>query len=211
MEKANVTDPRAGMWRNRFKLILLFLLFFAPAVLAWLLVLGGWRPAGASHHGMLIQPPVPVAELPLTSGTQAPVDVRTFDGRWSMLLITAGPCEASCEYALDRLMRVHIALNKDADRVRLLLVLPQAVPTPPGLPDNLAVLQLPPAMAAELAGGAASAEIQPAVHLVDPYGFRMMQYPSPLDAQGLLKDLRRLLRLSNEEIERLRRAEASHG
>ncbi len=44
------------------------------------------------------------------------------------------------------------------------------------------------------------------VQLVDPWGYRMMAYAAPLDGKGLLADLRRLLRASNEDIERLQRS-----
>lgn len=204
-----MTDKPIGKWRNRSWLILLFVLFFTPALLAWLLVLGGWRPAGASHHGELIQPPVPVAELPLSSRDAGTSEPRGFAGLWSLLLIVPEDCTAACEQALDRLQRVRIALNKDAKRVQLLLVLPPQAPTP-ALPMGFKILRLPAETAAELARPPAG-EASLAVHMIDPYEFRMMKYSAPLDAQGLLKDLQRLLRLSNEDIEQLRRSEAHHG
>jgi len=48
-----VTDDRDLAWRNRRRLILIFLLFFTPALLAWLLILSGWRPGGTTNHGQL--------------------------------------------------------------------------------------------------------------------------------------------------------------
>ena len=41
------------------------------------------------------------------------------------------------------------------------------------------------------------------VSLVDTRGFQMMRYQTPLDASGMLSDLRHLMRLSNEELEEL--------
>jgi hypothetical protein len=202
-----VTDDHALIWRSRRRLILIFLLFFGPLLAAWLLILNGWRPLGTTNHGTLVQPPAPVAELPLMRGDRtAALGEGPFLGRWSMLLVLDGPCDDACLYTLDRMVRVRVALNKDADRVQMLLVLPEVVPAPqlpPGGPD---LLRLPRGVAAELAEAApAAGGVPSAVHLVDPYGFRMMRYSPPLDAQGLLKDLRRLLRLSDEEIERLQR------
>ena len=112
---ASKTLPRAkrhgGPWRGRVGLILLFALFFAPALLAWLLVLSGWRPASLTHHGELIQPPRPVAELVL--GGAAGTDL--FAGLWSLLLVVPSECGDDCRQALDGLQRVRIARNKDAD------------------------------------------------------------------------------------------------
>lgn len=199
-----MTDEHAIRWRNRRRLILIFLAFFVPTLLAWLLVLSGWRPGEpTAQHGVLVQPPVPVAELALTRAAGTELQPRMFDGRWSMMLIVDGACGNDCAYMLDRLFRVYISLNKDADRVQLLLVLPQEAPVPDSLPDGLPLLRLPRSAIAELAEPESAA-----VHLVDPYGFRMMYYQPPLDAEGLLKDLRRLLRLSNEDVERFVRTGA---
>ncbi|NLO80866.1 MAG: hypothetical protein GX093_11315 [Xanthomonadaceae bacterium] len=205
---ASKTLPRAkrhgSPWRGRVGLILLFALFFAPALLAWLLVLSGWRPASLTHHGELIQPPRPVAELVL--GGAAGTDL--FAGLWSLLLVVPSECGDDCRQALDGLQRVRIALNKDAGRVQLLLALPNGVAAPAPMPAGVALLRLPAAQASSLASGNGAAL---AVHIVDPFEYRMMRYAAPFDASGLLKDLRRLLRLSNEEIERLRRREVGHG
>jgi hypothetical protein len=199
-----VTDEHALRWRNRRRLILIFLAFFVPTLLAWLLVLNGWRPGEpTAQHGVLVQPPVPVAELALVKDTGAELQPKAFDGRWSMMLVAGGTCGDACAYMLDRLFRVYISLNKDVDRVQLLLVLPQEAPAPANMPDGLPLLRLPQPAIAGLADPESAA-----VHLVDPYGFRMMYYQPPLDAEGLLKDLRRLLRLSNEDVERFVRTGA---
>jgi len=203
-----VTDDRDLAWRNRRRLILIFLLFFTPALLAWLLILSGWRPGGTTNHGQLVQPPAPVSALPLRNESGTAAGEERFLGRWSMLLVLDGPCDDACLLTLDRMSRAHIALNKDADRVQLLLVLPESATAPALPPEGPALLRLPRPVAADLTdadpGGAATPS---AVHLVDPYGYRMMRYPSPLDAEGLLKDLRRLLRLSKEDVERSMRVE----
>lgn len=193
-----MTDEQAIRWRNRRRLILIFLAFFVPALSAWVLVLSGWRPGEpTAQHGRLLQPPVPVAELALLTANGTVLQPQSFDGLWSMLLIVDGQCNEDCAYSLDRLLRVYISLNKDVDRVQLLLVVPQEELAPTALPEGLPLLRLPKAA---MTGLVAPGSV--AVHLVDPYGYRMMQYPAPLDAEGLLKDLRRLLRLSNEDVER---------
>lgn len=197
-----MVDERASVRRGRRKLILVFLLFFGPALLAWLLILSGWRPAGTVNHGTLMQPPVPIAELPLAAADEGPVTSKDFVGRWNLLLVVESACDDACLRALDQLVRVRIALNKNADRVQLMLVLPPAAHAerPPGV----RLLRLPRQAVDELLAETAASN-RAAVHMVDPHGFRMMAYPAPLDAQGLLKDLRRLLRLSDEQLERLQR------
>lgn len=203
-----MTDDRDLAWRNRRRLLLIFLLFFTPAVLAWLLILAGWRPGGTTNHGELVQPPAPVSALPFRNDSGTVAGEERFLGRWSMLLVLDGACDDPCLNTLDRMSRAHIALNKDADRVQLMLVLPESVAAPALPPEGPAVLRLPRPVAADLTEAAPAADITPsAVYLIDPYGFRMMRYPPPLDAEGLLKDLRRLLRVSKEDVERSMRVE----
>lgn len=200
-----MTDEHAKRWRNRRRLILIFLAFFVPTLLAWLLVLSDWRPGEpTAQHGVLVQPPVPVAELALLKASGNKLQPQAFEGRWSIMLIVDGACADECVYMLDRLLRVYISLNKDAKRVQLLLVQPQGAPALTSLPDGLPLLHLGESALVGLTEPGSAA-----VHLVDPYGFRMMYYQPPLDAEGLLKDLRRLLRLSNEDVERFVRTGVS--
>lgn len=196
-----MTDASANLRRNRLKLLLLFVLFFAPTLTAWYLIETGWRPGGMANHGDLVQPVQPLEELPLRSSQGEPVGAEPFLGRWTVLLSAAGGCSTECMQTLAVLGRAHVALNKDADRVQVGLVLPPQAPAPE-LPERVLRLEAPPELLQEWSPPAPAAEL--AVHIVDPRGMRMMAYPVPLDGSGLLKDLRRLLRLSNEEAERLR-------
>jgi hypothetical protein len=190
-----VKVDKATLRRNRLKLVLLALLFFGPALLAWVLILLGWRPAGSTNHGQLVQPPIPIETAGL-AGAAGGLDEAAFKGHWTMLLVMRGPCGDECLQMLDQSARVHIALNRNMDRLTRVLVLPERVAPPQGL-QGVAVLSADVAQLERWTNGAPGA-----VQLVDPAGFRMMSYPLPLDGRGVLKDLERLLRVSKRDIER---------
>lgn len=193
---ADASDPRP----SRAKLVYIFLLFFLPTVASIVLMQLGWRPAGTVNHGELVQPVEEIARLPLSDADGKPVGDAPFRGHWSVLVSSDAECGDPCLQTLSQVGHVHVALNKDMDRLRVGLVLPPEVEAP-DLPERVMVLRAPPAQLAAWAAGAGG-DGKLGVHIVDYQGLRMMVYPTPLDASGMLKDIRRLLRLSEEDVER---------
>jgi len=174
-------------------------IFLVPLAAAILLYYSaGWRPA-VNAHGLLIDPPrtLAVSGVVLTDGRPAPAGL--FAGKWSLVL-PATVCDERTRALLDELARIRVALGKDESRVRRVLLHAGAcsnvefqsrdadllvlAATAPGGTDFLA--QFPPAV-----DGA------PGIYVVDPHGNIMMSYPASGSARGLLKDMERLLRLSN--------------
>ncbi len=185
---------------GRRQLLVVAALFIVPVAMAFILYFWtSWRPA-AEAHGELMDPPRPLAPagLALPDGRPAPVDV--FRGHWS-LVHPAGPaCDERTRATLEELLRVRLALAKDAPRVqRVLLHAGQCASIEFASRDaDLLVLA-----ASGPAGDAIRAQFPPAaggglgIYIVDPHGNLMMSYPASGSAHGLLADLERLLRLSN--------------
>lgn len=185
--------------RSRRQFILVASIFIVPLATAFLLYYSsGWRPM-VNAHGMLIDPPrsLSVAGIALADGRFAPPDV--FQGHWS-LVYPADACNERTGELLDELARVRIALDKDAGRVRRVLLHGGQCASFefPSQDADLLVLS-----AAGPGGEAFRAQFPLAVdgghgiYIVDPHGNLMMSYPAAGSARGLLTDLERLLRLSN--------------
>lgn len=191
------TGKRPAPW----PLILLFASFLVPAAIAWTMFFTGWYPSGTGNHGDLIQPPHHLeGELREADGTV--VDRNQFRGRWTILMVQDGACAEACIERLDETRRVRLALAQNADRVRRVLVLPAgAEPPPDGVLEENQDLRVVfgdnPIPQAQRPDGSVS------LSLLDTRAYRMMAYPEPLDAGGLLQDLKKLLRLSNIDLERL--------
>ena len=173
---------RAG--RRQF--LLVASLFLLPlAVAAWLYY-SGWRPT-AGAHGTLIDPP-----------RSLPADV--FLGQWSLVYLAGGDCDERGRAVLEELSRLRLALDRDAARVRRVLLHAGECFTadfPSGAPD-LVVLRASGADGAALrAQFPAAADGANGIYIVDPHGNLLMSYPATGSARGLLKDLERLLRLSS--------------
>lgn len=196
-----MNDPAAARRSGRRNFLLLASLFFVPfAAAVWLYYSSAWRPPLAAR-GELIDPPRPLPAIALMlpdGGSASPEALR---GSWSLVYLGEKSCAEVCIEALAQLARVRLALDKDAMRVQRVLLHAGACCAPgfPG-PDDQDLLVL----GATGAGGAAFLALfprapygSPSIYVVDPLGNLMMRHSAADSAEGLLKDLERLLRLSS--------------
>ncbi len=166
--------------------------FLAPLALAWAIYhQPAWHPQGGLQHGELLDPVQPLTSPPLMGAAGERLDATLFQGRWTLLYHSAGPCDESCRALMDTLRRVRLAQGKAMNRVQRVLV----EPAPLGKDDA--------ALGRSNRGlRIAAAERWPlpagSVYLVDPQGNLVLRYRPGFDPQGLLKDLQRLLRLAGE-------------
>ena len=192
--------------RSRSQLWILVAIFFAPLLVAFVLYYGldGWRPAGSTNHGELIQPPVQVPEAALTEprGGEHPTDLLR--GQWTLVYIGHGACDARCKEALTLMRQTRLALNDDMARVQRLFLVTDGCCEDTYLENEHAGL-----LVAELDERAravesvfAGATPEPLVdagriYIVDPHGNLMMSYARDTEPKGLLTDLKKLLKLSH--------------
>ena len=193
----NAPDQARRSGRRQF--LLVASIFLVPLVAAVALYFSSdWRPV-VNSQGTLIDPPrmLTASGVTLPDGKPAPADI--FEGKWS-IVHPARDCDARTEALFEELGRVRIALDKDAPRVRRVLLHGgncAGVPPPPGDSDFVVLAAPGPEGEALLAAFPPAVDGMPGIYLVDPHGNLMMSYPASGSARGLLKDLERLLRLSN--------------
>ncbi|HKR37675.1 MAG TPA: hypothetical protein VJT10_22720 [Steroidobacteraceae bacterium] len=191
--------------RSRAQVWIVVALFFAPLALAFLLYYGGsgWRPPGSTNHGELISParPLPSVALPTPGG--ATLAAETWHGKWTLLYVGDGRCDGRCRAALVLMRQTRLALNKDMTRVQRIFLATGNCCDRAYLDAEHPGLTL--ALADNDAGAtllAAFPDAGPAtdgsIYVVDPLGNLMMRHPpEPPPAEGLLEDLRKLLKLSH--------------
>lgn len=192
---ATPADSRSPK-RARITLLLVFALFAAPLVIAWVLnFTGDFKPAATTNHGTLVQPARPVAADGLVDARGDPVDPALFKEHWTLVYQLAGPCETACQEALYLLRQVRLAQGKNIDRVQRLLLL-DAAPTAEWITELEAHY---PGLAVARPGsdmGDTGFPVPGRIYLVDPLGNLMMEYAADAEPRGMIKDLERLLRIS---------------
>jgi cytochrome oxidase Cu insertion factor (SCO1/SenC/PrrC family) len=194
--------------RGRRQLILLASLFFVPLLVAFWLYYGdsGWRPAGGTNKGDLINPavPLPAVVLATPDGTRTPANF--LQGKWTIAYLGDGACDERCHQALYLSRQTWIALNKDMDRVQRVFLA-----TGPRVDTQFIATEHGDLLVAILGGDASSKTLLakfPAIdgvvpttagrlYLVDPLGNLMLSYSAAVPDKALLTDVKKLLRLSH--------------
>ncbi len=183
--------------RGRRIALLLLAIGLAPFVLATFMYYTGWGiPQGRVNHGQLLRPPVAVADLGLIRDNGKPLgaifDPAVTKRHW-LMLVMAPRCDERCDHMLYLAHQIHVALGKDADRLRRAFWTQQP---PADLTKYPNLIQLRANPAPRVWPGVPAAEHDLQVYLVDPHGNVIMRYPGDTKGKPMLDDLKRLLKLS---------------
>jgi hypothetical protein len=179
--------------------------FALPVLIAtlWYMNVNQWGVGRTLNYGHLITPPLrlQIDRLPLVVG-KGHLTRRYFKGRWTLVYIGGAKCTPDCRAAIYATRQIRLALGEDIRKVQRLYLVT-------GEPEKLGFLEVEdPDLTIALAKGgpgqhfirqffkAAHAHLGQRIYLVDPLGNLMMSYPAAVNPHGLLRDLKRLLSVS---------------
>lgn len=148
---------------------------FIPMALAMVMYFGQVGiPQAKTNHGDLLSPGEELKDWEIED---AAGEQWVYGGDWQLLL-TYNTCNAACDSWKEVLPNLHLALGKERDRVQWHMV--------SGLPpvDNRMLVS------------EHIEAIGEGIWVADPLGNLVMRYPLEQAPRGLLKDLKRLLKLS---------------
>lgn len=191
--------------RSRLTLLLVFGLFAAPVIFAWLafFVFEDWRPTGTSNHGELIAPPVALRFASLSVIEGEPLQEAFLQGKWTYVMWAGAECGKDCHERLYLMRQVRLAQGKNIDRIqRLLLVQGMGGQELRALQAQFPGLVIAYGDRAELSGLASqfapenTGQEKGRMYLIDPMGNLMMRYAADAEPKGIVKDLGRLLKIS---------------
>ena len=182
-------------------MLLLIGLFLLPPIAAWLAwqYLGQHGVDATTNAGSLIHPARPLSMDTLAQ--HAGLDAAELRGRWLYVVFGGDECKDVCKRQLYLTRQVRIAVNKDTQRVNRLLLLDRA-------PDAALRASLEQDHPDLMIGVAPRAHIDKAFegdkfgvvgkqfYLVDPLGNLMMYYDENVNPKGILRDLQKLLKVS---------------
>jgi cytochrome oxidase Cu insertion factor (SCO1/SenC/PrrC family) len=197
---AQATRPKRGT------LLLLALLFFTPLLLAFAIYYGSaWRPTGRTNHGVLIEPartlpPIALPQIAASSGGESLAAADVLTGKWSLVFVGSGDCDAGCRDTLYFMRQTHLGLANLIPRVQRVFLVTS------GCCDRDYLAREQPNLITLNADGAAGSSLlaqfpaerrDSTIFVVDPRGNLMLRYDAHQDPKGLRNDLKKLLALSH--------------
>lgn len=201
----NVSRPEDRQSRSRNQLVLIWILFLLPPLSAWVAwkYLGEEGVGATTNAGTLISPARPLQPAGLLRADGTAFSDKEMRGRWTYVLFAGGDCGEACARQLYLTRQTRIAMSKDIRRVQRLLVLDQAPSAEftqrlqeeqPDLHWVVRDQQAGPLMQQFSGDGFGPTGEQ--FFLVDPLGNLMMFYDLEVPAKGMMKDLQKLLKVS---------------
>jgi len=186
--------------RGRRVLLLIAAIFLVPVVLAFALYYGNvWRPSGSSSKGELIVPARPLDAAGLRGADGAAAGGDLLQGKWSVVYVGDGACDADCRATLVYARQSRLALNNEMTRVQIvMLATANCCEASIGrhVPGIRVVDASSPDAAPLIAQFPADRRAQ-TLYIVDPLGNLMMRHEAAQTSKDLLTDLKKLLKLSH--------------
>jgi cytochrome oxidase Cu insertion factor (SCO1/SenC/PrrC family) len=183
-------------------ILLLTCIFCLPFILAWLAYAKGlFLPGATVAHGTLLSPPLFIKTLSLKD-RQGEVQDSQLRGKWWLLYFTQTPGDALSRRNVYFMRQIRQAAGKDLSRIERALVAPQFSHSMnswlqknyPGTYyftlSSVKMVQLQESLPKRLALEKSW------FYLVDPLGNILLFYTAGVTPKGILKDLQRVLRVS---------------
>jgi len=187
-----MNEARHRVRTGRLKLLLVPSIFIASFVAAWIALHLGWRP-GTHSHGEPIRPQRSFQGIRIAMDHGGDWAWRDPDApRMTLIALSSGPCAEQCVHALTLLRNARITLGKNQDRLRLL----HLGPRPGGEAGRVLAESWRHGrdVGHALAAFVPSDDGKVAVVLVESNGTALVRYRPGFDADGLKKDLHKVIR-----------------
>ncbi|OOE80495.1 hypothetical protein BZG25_06830 [Salinivibrio sp. ML198] len=169
--------------KGRMTLVALIGIFVLPVVVAKLVLEQSWYEKGVTNYGEFLTEPATLNWLPE-------------QGQWRLIYRVPEQCDSVCKQALFQLTQIPIAVGKERDRVSSVALTSSA----PKAPEVLTWQTLTTEQARAWQQQAFDKNT---IYLSDPMNNVVLAYPVSDDktkwvaqGKGLLRDLKRLLKLS---------------
>ena len=189
--------------RQQLTLLGIFALFFGPLLLVMMMRSSWWQyqPSGLKNQGLLVQPPV---KLSLNQ-------TETIDEKWLILYVLDQPCDQGCIESVTALRQIHRAAGRKGEHLAIALL--GNTRTDPALRSRLE--EIYPAFNFMVDSGQTALSTLETInsgitsthpesdeihtYILDPMLNVILAYPSSADPTDLHKDLKRLLKWSDQE------------
>jgi cytochrome oxidase Cu insertion factor (SCO1/SenC/PrrC family) len=176
----------------------LLVLLCAPVIASYLLYFWEVRPASINYGELLKVKPMAGPGLNQLDNTI--FRIRQLRGKWVLLTVDSGKCDEQCQKKLYYMRQVRLVQNKEMNRVERVWLIDDGEAPDPKILKEYKNSWFISAKDSEILGSI-PAEISQHDHiyLIDPMGNLMMRFPKNPDPAKMVKDLKRLLQVSQME------------
>ena len=201
-EKINQQDNKARQ-RSRISLIVLIAIFLVPIIMAYIVHKNpSLQPGSTKNHGILYKPAVALDTFSFVTLDSKTFTAEQLRGKWWLIYIGKGSCEAICQETLLKAKNGIIAQGGEGIRVRYTYITTGEKHTDvealkkqyPGIlllnTDEKSTLAKFKIDAQHRVGS------DDRLYLVDPAANLLMHYPAGFRDLGLMEDLKHLLKWS---------------
>jgi cytochrome oxidase Cu insertion factor (SCO1/SenC/PrrC family) len=155
-----------------------------------------WRPSSLTNYGTLLTP-TSIADVTVRKSDGNTFDSAGLRGKWVLLMVDSGSCDAFCQGKLYRMRQVRLTQGQNMERIeRAWLIDDDALPASRLSAEFAGTRQIEAKGSAVLTLLPAETSARAHIYIVDPLGNVIMRYAGDADATGMKKDLTRLLRAS---------------
>lgn len=178
------------MRKNAIALWFLVFIFLAPLAAAVIFYLNpGWLPHSFTNSGELIDPPFLLKNISLKIKKDQNHLLPSLQRHWILIYYRPHDCDDVCQFNLYKMRQVNLALGKNSDRlIRLVVSTSQNSAT-----DSALLTTYPGTV---MASSNTTLLKENYFYLTDPMGNVIMRYNSDVRPNNLLKDIERLLKIS---------------
>ena len=154
-----------------------------------------------TNNGDLINPVVDIQSLKLMDDAGNKIEREIFTKKWRMMLIVSNRCNEECKSSLYNMRQLNIALGKNYDRFRHMLIHTEKM--------NIELAELIHTEYKDALHAYSSEDIltnalkesntnifSNSIYIMDPIGNIMMLFKPGMDPKVILRDLNRLLKIS---------------
>ena len=180
---------------HKRKLLLLAALMSAPIVLSYLFYIWG-APSASVNYGELIEARL-LPEIALRKTDGATFGISQLRGKWVMLMVDSGACDEPCRKKLYYLRQVRLTQGVEMERIERVWLIDDGKMPEAGVAEEYQGTWLIDAKGSELLKTfPAAVSSHDHIYLIDPLGNLMMRFPRDADPSRMVKDLKRLLKVS---------------
>lgn len=187
--------------RKNITLWSLTLIFIVPFITAWLAYSKGLFLSGrTTNHGTMITPPFKISALELQNDHK-PLGVGDFRGKWWLIYLTDNLTDSTTLRYVYYIRQIRQATGKNRDRVAQGVITIHPTSTQQSWLTthypNTVLFTISPEKIADLEQVTKKLALaKGSIYLVDPLGNVIMLYTKDAAPKGILKDLERVLKVS---------------